>query len=210
MPRPHARRAPVARAADKKAPGAPKRLSATLALTKTGVKTARVTLRWVKPTARDLDHVIVVLNLAHAPKNPTDGTLMYSGLGDRPSCACARAAPATSRRSPTTRATTSPNRRASASRLPRRLRCPAQGHRGGRRPAPDLESEEGQRVLQRADFPQRPAGAHRLAVARVVQGPEGQASSGTYVWFVWPAVKSGGASPKFADLIGRSTFVVKA
>ncbi len=59
---------PVARAADKKAPGAPKKLSATLALTKTGAKTARVTLRWVKPTARDLDHVIVVLNLAHAPK----------------------------------------------------------------------------------------------------------------------------------------------
>ena len=41
-----------------------------------------MTLRWVKPTARDLDHVIVVLNLEHAPKTPTDGTLMYSGLGD--------------------------------------------------------------------------------------------------------------------------------
>ena len=63
-------RRPPPRPADKKAPGKPTKLTVVLARAKTGAKTARVTLRWVKPTARDLDHVVVVLNLKRAPKQP--------------------------------------------------------------------------------------------------------------------------------------------
>jgi hypothetical protein len=32
---------------------------------------------------------------------------------------------------------------------------------------------------------------------------------GTYVWFVWPAIKHKHAGPRFGDLIGRATFVYK-
>ena len=39
--------------------------------------------------------------------------------------------------------------------------------------------------------------------------PAGKLAPGTYVWFVWPAVKSGGSTPTFDDLIGRATFIVK-
>jgi len=33
--------------------------------------------------------------------------------------------------------------------------------------------------------------------------------AGTYVWYVWPAVRHKGASPTFGALIGRATFVVR-
>ena len=39
--------------------------------------------------------------------------------------------------------------------------------------------------------------------------PAGALLPGTYVWFVWPAVRVGGAAPAYADLIGRAIFVVK-
>ena len=32
---------------------------------------------------------------------------------------------------------------------------------------------------------------------------------GTYVWYVWPAVKGRHSGAKFAELIGRATFVYK-
>ena len=37
--------------------------------------------------------------------------------------------------------------------------------------------------------------------------PPGKLKPGTYVWFVWPAVKHGAAAPTFGTLIGRATFV---
>ena len=42
------------------------------------------------------------------------------------------------------------------------------------------------------------------------QIPIGTLTSGTYVWYVWPALRSGGATPTFASLIGRATFVYRA
>jgi hypothetical protein len=39
--------------------------------------------------------------------------------------------------------------------------------------------------------------------------PPGKLKSGTYVWFVWPAVKHPTGTPTFGTLIGRATFVYK-
>ena len=39
--------------------------------------------------------------------------------------------------------------------------------------------------------------------------PTGRLKSGTYVWFVWPAVQHSGGSPTFGKLIGRATFTYK-
>jgi hypothetical protein len=40
--------------------------------------------------------------------------------------------------------------------------------------------------------------------------PAGLLTTGNYVWYVWPALRSGGATPTFASLIGRATFAYKA
>jgi len=40
--------------------------------------------------------------------------------------------------------------------------------------------------------------------------PASALKPGTYVWYVWPALRSGGAAPAFASLIGRATFVYAA
>ena len=34
----------------------------------------------------------------------------------------------------------------------------------------------------------------------------GMLKSGTYVWYVWPAVQHANSSPTFGKLIGRATF----
>ena len=39
--------------------------------------------------------------------------------------------------------------------------------------------------------------------------PRSKLLRGTYVWFVWPAVKHAGAAPTFGKLIGRATFVFR-
>ena len=36
--------------------------------------------------------------------------------------------------------------------------------------------------------------------------PPGMLKSGTYVWYVWPAVQHANSSPTFGKLIGRATF----
>jgi hypothetical protein len=66
---------------DTTAPDAPTKLSVVLPRAKIPAAKVRVTLRWVKPTAADLGKVVVVLNLKRAPRNPTDGSKVYSGLG---------------------------------------------------------------------------------------------------------------------------------
>ena len=38
--------------------------------------------------------------------------------------------------------------------------------------------------------------------------PAAKLAPGTYVWFVWPAVRHKGTAPTFGRLIGRATFVL--
>ena len=62
-------------------PLAPTKLKVTRAKAKAPSTTIAVTLHWVKPTAADLARIVVVLNLKHAPKTPSDGKAVYKGLG---------------------------------------------------------------------------------------------------------------------------------
>jgi hypothetical protein len=55
----------------------------------------------------------------------------------------------------------------------------------------------GKRVLVR--WPSRP----------FLSLPATRLSPGTYVWYVWPAVRHKGATPTFGSLIGRATFVLE-
>ena len=48
-------------------------------------------------------------------------------------------------------------------------------------------------------WPARPS----LSLAAVKLPP------GTYVWYVWPAIRHAGKAPTFGDLIGRATFVLE-
>jgi hypothetical protein len=52
--------------------GPPRRASAK-------VHGSKVRLTWTDPTARDFDHVLVVVNHKHRPRSGTDGTRAYSG-----------------------------------------------------------------------------------------------------------------------------------
>jgi hypothetical protein len=202
---------PVPRSADKKAPGKPTKLTAVLARTKAGAKTARVTLRWVKPTARDLDHVVVVLNMKRAPKNPTDGSLMYSGLGDSAvlRLRAGRAGYVALFAYDQSDNVSKPARkRISAGPLAPLL--PLKGAVVDTSPHLSWTPKKGSAYYNVQVF----RNGRRVVIAWPSRAsynvPEGKLAPGTYVWFVWPAVKSGGAAPKFADLIGRSTFVVKS
>jgi hypothetical protein len=202
---------PVPRAADKKAPGAPKKLSVTLARGKAGAKTLRVTLHWVKPTARDLDHVIVVFNRKRAPKGPADGSLMYSGLGTSAVLrlrAGGSGSVALYAYDQSDNVSKPARKHISAGSLaPLR---PLNGAVVGAAPHLTWTPKKGSAYYNVQVF----RNGERVLIAWPSHAsydvPEGKLAPGTYVWFVWPAVKSGGASPKFADRIGRSTFVVKA
>ncbi|MDX6563527.1 MAG: hypothetical protein QOD65_3341 [Gaiellales bacterium] len=202
---------PAALPADKKAPGAPRNLSAGLPRAKAGAKTAHVTLHWVNPKAHDLDHVIVVLNLKRAPTGPADGSLMYSGLGNsavlrlragRSGYVALFAYDHSDNVSRPAR-----KRFSTGALIPLR---PLSGSVVDAAPHLTWTPKKGSAYYNVQLF----RNGRRVLIAWPSQAsydvPQGKLAPGTYVWFVWPAVKSGGAAPKFADLIGRATFVVKA
>ena len=66
---------------DKTPPLAPTKLTVTRPKGKSKAKSITLTLHWVKPTAADLDRMVVVLNLKRAPVGPADGKAVYHGLG---------------------------------------------------------------------------------------------------------------------------------
>jgi hypothetical protein len=201
---------PVARPLDTVAPHRPKRLVVVAPRAKRGTRLVPFTLRWARPVAPDLDRVVVVLNLQHAPINPTDGRVVDRGL--RTSVAfklrsrvkahialyaydhsgnVSRAA-----RRVVSLASLIPTRPLAGSvvRKAPRLRWQAKKHAAYY----NLQLfRNGKRVLLR--WPDHPF--YRL--------PAGKLRPGTYVWFVWPAVRRTGTAPTFGKLIGRSTFVIK-
>ena len=167
----------------------------------------QVTLRWVNPTAADLARVVVVLNLKHAPKNPSDGTKLYTGLATsinlvmRPGQIGVRGAS-----SPTTRARTSRRRPGASSRWRHSSPCGRSRIRPEYPAAAQLDREGRHALLQRAALPQWQARPRRLARAFVVPPAGGQARARDCVSCVWPAVKG---SNNFGPRIGRATFVLK-
>ena len=193
------------------APRAPRAVTFTLPRAKGATGTVGVTLRWVKPSAADLARVVVVLNLKRLPRTPTDGVQVYKGLGT--STVLRLRAGSTGyvalyaydhgdNVSPAARKVVSlapliPLRPTSGSSLaaPPRLTWKSQA-------ATAYYNVQlfhnGSRVL--TGWPTHPS--FRI--------PAGKLEPGTYVWFVWPAVKHGRKTPAFGKLIGRATFVYHA
>jgi hypothetical protein len=196
--------------ADTLAPEAPTRLSVVLPRAKVAAGKVRVTLRWVKPAAADLDRVVVVLNRKRAPRGPADGSVVYRGLGA--SVALHLRAGQTGylalfaydhsgnmsepARKVVSLASLIPLRPLTGSVLNAAPRLSWRAKKGTTYYNVQL-FRNGRRVL--VGWP-----SHASYVV-----PAGALLPGTYVWFVWPAVKRGD-SATFGDLIGRATFVVKA
>ena len=200
--------APTAGVADKLAPSAPTRLTVSRVREKRGAVRVPLIARWANPAAADLARVALVVNRRHPPRSPADGRVVYRGKG-RSAVLTLRAGQighfalyAVDHSGNVSAAT---RRRVSlVALLPLR---PLSG--SSLRTAPLLTWERkqgaayynlqvfrnGKRVL--IAWPSRPS--YRLPAAKLQKG--------TYVWFVWPALRAASASPKFANLIGRATFV---
>ena len=202
--------APVSRPLDTRAPRRPKWRTLVAPRAKRGTKLVPFTLRWSRPAASDLDRVVVVLNLKHAPRSPRDGRVVNRGMKTsvafklRPRAKAHVALYAYDHSGNVSRAARRivklasliPTRPLSGSvvRKAPRLRWKARKHAAYY----NLQLfRNGKRVLLR--WPDHPF--YRL--------PARKLRPGTYVWFVWPAVRHVGAAPTFGGLIGRSTFVVK-
>jgi hypothetical protein len=197
---------------DKTAPLAPTKLSLVKPKSKKPSTTITYTLRWVKPTAADLDRVVVVLNLKHAPTAVADGTTIYKGLAS--STKVKLRAGQTGYL-----ALFAYDRTGNVSLKPARTTIklagliPLRPLNGStvRIAAPQLTWKaakgtsyynvqlfiKGKRVL---------TGWPSKASFRI---PKGKLQPGTYVWYVWPAIKGKGSSPTFGKLIGRATFTYK-
>ncbi|MDX6629649.1 MAG: hypothetical protein QOH00_1895 [Gaiellales bacterium] len=197
---------------DKTAPLAPTKLTVTRAKSKRKTSSVKLTLRWVKPTAADLDRIVVVLNLKRDPVGPADGKTIYHGLGTsvkfkllagQTGYIALYSFDHSGNYSP------KPLRRVVtlASLIPLR---PLTGS-VVRSSTPHLTWKamkgttyynlqlfrNGKRML---------VGWPGKASYRI---PSGKLEPGTYVWFVWPAVQHKGSAPTFGKLIGRATFTYK-
>ena len=191
-------------------PPAPTNLKLVLPRSKPGTGQIPLTLRWTNPAVPDLARVSVILNRARAPRGPADGAVVYSGL--RPSAAFTlragqKASIALFAYDRTGNVSHAARRTVSlAPLIPLR---PVTGSVVGTAPRLTWKAKQrtvyynvqvfrnGKRVLVR--WPSRP----------FLSLPATRLSPGTYVWYVWPAVRHKGAAPTFGSLIGRATFVLE-
>ena len=195
---------------DPAAPRRPTKVAFSLPRTKAVTGTVSVRLRWVKPKASDLARIVVVLNRERPPRTPADGKIVYKGLGTSTSLRLTIgdtgyvALYAYSRggnyslpaRKVVSLAPLIPLRPTTGSsvRTAPRLTWKAQG----RTAYYNVQVfRNGSRVL--TGWPSKPA----------FSIPRGKLRPGTYVWFVWPAVRHPGKPATFGRLIGRATFVLK-
>jgi hypothetical protein len=168
----------------------------------------RVTVRWANPVAPDLARVDVVMNSRRPPRAATDGTVVYRGLAtsivltmragqmrylalfamDRSGNVSAPARHIVSL----------------ASLVPLR---PLSGSSVSAAPLLTWKPTKGASYYNVQLF----RNGKRVLVAWPSQASyqlqAGTLLPGTYVWFVWPALEPRRAAPRFADLIGRATFV---
>ena len=202
---------PPAPPGDTTAPDPPTKLSALLPRAKPGAERLRVRLRWVRPTAPDLDRVVVVVNRRRPPKDPLDGTVVYRGLRNSAvlNLRAGRAGHV---------ALFAYDRSGNISAAVRRLVStaslvklrPLTGSVVDGTPHLTWKAKQDSAYYNVQIFLQGKRVLLAWPSRASYEVPAGPLGPGTYVWFVWPAVESGGEAPKFADLIGRSTFVVKA
>jgi hypothetical protein len=197
-------------AADKIAPRPPRKLTVTLPRAKAAGEQQRARLHWVKPKAKDLARVVVVLNRKHGPRGLTDGSRIYRGLGTSVSLklrpgqtgyVALFAVDASGNVSKPARRTIS-----LAALIPLR---PISGSVVNAAPRLSWKPRAGSAYYNVQVFRNGTRVLVGWPQAASYDVPAGALTPGTYVWFVWPAVSRGGAAPSFADLIGRATFVVK-
>ena len=197
---------------DKTAPLAPTKLTLTRAKSKAPCTTITFTLRWAAPTAPDLDRVVVVLNLKHAPTEPADGRAIYKGLGT--------SAKVKLRAGQTGYlALFAYDHSGNVSLKPARhvvrlaKLIPLRPLTGSvvRSASPTLtwKAKKGTAYYNVQVF----MNGKRVLVGWPSKAsykiPAGKLVPGTYVWFVWPAVKHKGKTPTFGKRIGRATFTYK-
>jgi hypothetical protein len=192
-------------------PQPPTTVSLTRARTKDVTANVTLTLRWVKPTSSDLASVLVVLNLSHAPKRPADGTKVYRGLGT--------STKVTLRPGQTGYLALYSYNKAGNFSLPARTKVslasliplrPLTGSVLHTVPLLTWKAKKGSAYYNLQLY----RNGKRVLVVWPSHAsyriPAGALTPGTYVWYVWPALRSGGAAPTFLSLIGRATFVYKA
>lgn len=202
--------APPAPPADTTAPDAPTKVSVILPRARADAEKLRVRLRWVKPSAPDLDRVVVVINRQRTPKGPADGTVIYRGIGTSVNVTlrAGRATHVALFAYDKAGNVSKPAKRLVSTASLVKLR-PLTGAIVNATPHLTWKAKQGSAYYNVQIF----RNGERILIAwpshAAYDVPVGKLAPGTYVWFVWPAVKSGGAAPTFADLIGRATFVVK-
>jgi hypothetical protein len=202
---------PVAPPGNPAAPQPPTKVLLTRARSKSAAANVTLTLRWVNPTASDLASVLVVLNLNHAPKRPADGIKVYRGLGSSTKL--------TLRAGQTGYLALYAFAKGGLVSLPARTKVslasliplrPLTGSVLHTVPLLTWKPKAGTAYYNLQLY----HNGKRVLVVWPAQAsyriPAGTLTSGTYVWYVWPALKSGGATPTFASLIGRATFVYRA
>jgi hypothetical protein len=197
---------------DKTPPLAPTKLTTTRAKAKAPATNIVVTLHWVNPTAGDLDRVVVILNLQHEPKLPSDGKDVYHGLGTSADVKLKAGQTGYF-------AVYAYDKSGNVSLEPVRTTVklaaliPLRPLTGSviRTASPLLTWKafkgttyynvqvyvKGKRVL---------VGWPTKASYRI---PKGKLKPGIYVWYVWPAIGGKAGSASFGKLIGRATFRYK-
>lgn len=194
------------------APLAPTKLTVTRPKSKAKAKSITLTLHWVKPTAPDLDRVVVVLNLKRPPVGPADGKTVYHGLGTSAKLKLLAgqtgyialfAYDHSGNYSP------KPVRKVVTLASLISLRPLTGSVVRSSRPTLTWKATKGstyynvqvfhngRRML--VGWPSKPS--YRI--------PGGKLKPGVYVWYVWPAVQHKGSAPTFGKLIGRATFTYK-
>jgi hypothetical protein len=195
---------------DAAAPNAPTKVTVTLPRAKASTGTIAVRLRWVKPTASDLARIVVVLNLKRPPRSPVDGAKVYEGLGTSTLLrfmAGGRGYVALFAYDRSDNVSLPARKLISlAPLIPLR---PVTGSSVNTSPRLTWKAQAATAYYNVQLF----HNGSRVLTAWPTQAafsiPAGKLQPGTYVWFVWPAVKHGRTSPTFGKLIGRATFVYK-
>jgi hypothetical protein len=195
---------------DKTPPRPPTRIFAFAPRAKRGTRVVPLKLHWKKPVAPDLDRVVVVLNLKHAPRGPADGRVIDRGLRTTATFTFGSHANAHIALYAYDHAGNVSRASRQIVSLPSLIPLRPLGGSIVRKP-PQLRWKphrhtlyynlqlfrNGHRILVR--WPSHPF--YRL--------PAGTLRPGTYVWWVWPAMRHEGAPATFGKLIGRSMFVVR-
>ena len=160
----------------------------------------------------NLASVLVVMNLDHAPKKPSDGTKIYRGLNTSASVTLRAGQTGYLALYSYAKGSTKPSEPARtkfslASLIPLR---PLTGSVLHKVPVLTWKPKKGSAYYNLQLY----RNGKRVLVVWPSQAsyriPASTLTPGTYVWYVWPALRVGGAAPAFASLIGRATFTYRA